>query len=173
MANVLRVAIVDPSDSSRESLKSILLGLDSIWLEAECSRYEFFLDVVQQTHPDIAMVSLDPKPEKALDLVAKLSVAAPECSIFVLSNITDGSVILRAMRAGAKEFLTLPLRVDDLAEALERLDERRFGKGRAKARGSAVICVAAATGGVGCTSSAVNTAAPGRKTPNARWPWST
>ena len=42
MSNVLRLAIVDPNDSQRESLKSMLLGMEMIWLEAECSRYEFF-----------------------------------------------------------------------------------------------------------------------------------
>src|SRR5262245_13143059 len=121
MTNVLRVAIVDPKDSSREAMKSMLLGMDTIWLEAECSRYEFFLDVVQQTHPDIAVVSLDAKPDKALELVGKLNETAHECVIFVVSASTDGSLILRAMRAGAKEFLTQPLRIDDLAEAVGRI----------------------------------------------------
>jgi hypothetical protein len=48
MSNVLRLAIVDPSDSSRSQLKNMLLGMDIVWLEAECSRYEFFADVVGQ-----------------------------------------------------------------------------------------------------------------------------
>ena len=44
MSNVLRLAIVDPSDSSRDNLKTMLLGMDRVWLEAECSRYEFFAE---------------------------------------------------------------------------------------------------------------------------------
>ena len=39
MSNVLRLAIVDPSDAARDALKSMLLGLEMVWLEAECSRY--------------------------------------------------------------------------------------------------------------------------------------
>ncbi len=134
----------------------MLLGLDSIWLEAECSRYEFFPDVVEQTSPDIALISLDADPDKALDLVSKLGGTAPKCSVFVVSSSTDGSLILRAMRAGAKEFLTQPLRLDDLVEALDRLSERKSGD--SSSRGSAVIAVAGVTGGVGSTSIAVNTA---------------
>ena len=156
MENVLRLAIVDPGDSTRESLKAMLLGLESIWLEAECSRYEFFPDVVEQTNPDIALISLDSDPDKALDLVSKLRTSAPQCSVFVASASTDGSLILRAMRAGAKEFLTQPLRLDDLVEALDRLSEQRSGE--AGSRGSAVIAVAGVTGGVGSTSIAVNLA---------------
>ena len=64
MTNVLRLAIVDPNDTARESLKSMLLGMDMVWLEAECSRYEFFADVVAQTHPDIGVVALDDDPDK-------------------------------------------------------------------------------------------------------------
>ena len=46
MSNVLRLAIVDPNENTRDTLKSMLLGMDTVWLEAECSRYEFFADVI-------------------------------------------------------------------------------------------------------------------------------
>jgi pilus assembly protein CpaE len=156
MTNVLRLAIVDPSDAARESLKTMLLGLDMVWLEAECSRYEFFSDVVAQTHPDIGVVALDADSDKALQLVEQLAATAPQCSILVISGSTDGSLILRAMRAGAKEFLPKPVRIEDLVGALERLSERQFGKGDGKSRGCQVIAVCGATGGVGATSVAVN-----------------
>jgi pilus assembly protein CpaE len=156
MSNVLRLAIVDPSDSSRDTLKSTLLGLDKVWLEAECSRYEFFADVVAQTHPDIGIVSIDSDAEKSLKLIEQLTTNSPECSILVLSGSTDGSLILKAMRAGAKEYLTKPLKLDDLLSAFERLGERRTGKGETKRTGCTVIAVAGATGGVGTTSLSVN-----------------
>jgi pilus assembly protein CpaE len=156
MSNVLRLAIVDPNDATRDSLKTMLLGMDRVWLEAECSRYEFFADVVAQTHPDIGIVTLDQDPDKALDLVHRVNETSPECSILVLSSSSDGKLILRAMRAGAKEFLSQPLRLQDLLDSLERISDRKFGRGEAKARGSSVIAVAGATGGVGATSLAVN-----------------
>ncbi|HBO43347.1 MAG TPA: pilus assembly protein CpaE [Planctomycetaceae bacterium] len=156
MSNVLRIALVDPNDATREALKKVLLGMDTVWLEAECSRYEFFSDVIAQTHPDIGLVVIDANPDKALDLVASLGEASPECAVLVVSSSTDGNLILRAMRAGAKEFLAQPLRIEDLAGALSRIGERRFGRRDGKARGSQVIAVAGATGGVGTTSIAVN-----------------
>ena len=73
MGNVLRIAVVDPKDASRDALKSTLLGLDTVWLEAECSRYEFFADVVGQTKPDVGFVALDSNPDQALELVAELA----------------------------------------------------------------------------------------------------
>jgi pilus assembly protein CpaE len=156
MGNVLRVAVVDPNDATRDALKSMILGLDSVWLEAECSRYEFFGDVVTQTNPDIGFVALDGNPDKALELVASLAKLAPSCAILVTSSSTDGNLILRTMRAGAKEFLTQPLRAEDLATSLQRVSSQRAGGAKGAARGCKVIAVTGAAGGVGTTSLAVN-----------------
>jgi pilus assembly protein CpaE len=156
MGNVLRIAVVDPKDASRDALKSMLLGLDSVWLEAECSRYEFFADVVAQTNPDIGFVALDSNPEKALELVVSLAKSAPACAVLVTSSSTDGKLILRTMRAGAKEFLTQPLKPEDLATALQRVSSQRVGGTSRSARGCKMIAVTGATGGVGTTSLAVN-----------------
>jgi len=166
MSNVLRLAIVDPNDSSRDSLKTMLLGMEMIWLEAECSRYEFFADVVAQTNPDIGLVAIDEDPEKALELVTRLSDSSPDCAVLVVSSSNDGGLILRAMRSGAKEFLTQPVRIEDLLGALGRISERRFGRGENRPRGSQVIAVAGAIGGVGTTSVAVNLGCALAKMPN-------
>ncbi len=156
MSNVLRLAIVDPDDSKREKLKSMLLGMDMIWLEAECSRYEFFSDVVAQTEPDIGLVAIDSDPEKGLDLVTRLTETSPNCAVLVVSSSKDGDLILRVLRAGAREYLNEPVRIEDLLAALGRIGERRLGHGDKKPRGSQVIAVAGAIGGVGATSVAVN-----------------
>ena len=157
MSNVLRLAIVDPNDATRESLKAMLLGMESVWLEAECSRYEFFADVVGQTHPEIGVVSIDHDAEKALQLILDLQRTSPDCAILVVSSSTDGQLILRAVRAGAKEFLTQPVRLEDLVAAIDRIGTLRHGRGEGgKPRSSVAVAVAGVTGGVGTTSIAVN-----------------
>ncbi|QDS90771.1 Septum site-determining protein MinD [Rosistilla ulvae] len=156
MPNVLRLAVVDPNDATREDLKSMLLGLDVVWLEAECSRYEFFPDVVTQTHPDIGVVSLDSDPERGIELLNTIRSTSPDVALLVVSSSTSGQLILQSMRAGAKEFLTLPLSGGDLSAALHRIGEQKFGASDSRNRNCEVIVVAGATGGVGATSVAVN-----------------
>ncbi len=134
----------------------MLLGMDTIWLEAECSRYEFFPDVVSQSSPDVGVVSLDGDSEKALSLLERMRRESPECSLLAVSESSDGQLILQSMRAGAKEFLTLPLTLEDLMSALERISEVKFGGSNSNNRSTKVIAVAGASGGVGCTSVAVN-----------------
>jgi pilus assembly protein CpaE len=160
MSNVLRIAIVDPNDASRENLKSVLLGLETVWLEAECSRYAFFVDVVEQTKPDIGFIAMDSDPQRAVKLIHETLLKAPNCSILVSSSSTDGRLILESMRAGAKEFLTEPLRAEDLVTALQRVKRQNGGNvGAASHKAHCqVFAVAGATGGVGTSSIAVNLA---------------
>ena len=60
------------------------------------------------------------------------------------------------MRAGAKEFLTQPLKPEDLAAALQRVARQKHGSRPGNPHGCKVIAVTGATGGVGTTSLAVN-----------------
>jgi pilus assembly protein CpaE len=162
MKDVQRVAIVDPSDATREPLRNLLLGVDSVWLEAECSRYEFFIDVARQSNPDLVVVSLDADHGKAMQLIAQLGIEFPGLPILAVSAKADGQSILQALRAGAKEFLTQPVVLEELLTALSRLRTTRVGSdGNLQLNGSprvesSVISIVGSRGGVGCTSLAVN-----------------
>ncbi len=161
MRDVQRIAIVDPADATREPLRNMLLGVESVWLEAECSRYEFFLDVIRQSQPDVAVVALDSDHAKALQLIAQLGQECPDMPILAVSGRGDGQSILQALRSGAKEFLTSPVVLEELLTALQRLHRSRSngeggGPNGATKSESMVIAVAGARGGVGSTSVAVN-----------------
>src|SRR5262249_58221440 len=64
---------------------------------------------------------------------------------------------LEGMGNGAKEFLSLPLKLEDVLTALERIRQTHLSRtGEGQVRSCQVITVAGASGGVGCTSLAVN-----------------
>ena len=163
MKDVLRVAIVDPSDSTRDPLRNMLLGLEAVWLEAECSRYEFFIDVARQSNPDLAVISLDSDHAKALQLIGQLTLEFPTMPLLAVSARADGQSILQALRAGAKEFLTAPVVLEELLQAVQRLRmQRTSSDGTLTVNGvlnrveSQVVAIVGSRGGVGCTSLAVN-----------------
>jgi pilus assembly protein CpaE len=171
MRDVQRIAIVDPADATREPLRNMLLGVESVWLEAECSRYEFFLDVIRQSQPDVAVVALDADHAKALQLITQLAQECPGLPILAVSGRGDGQSILQALRGGAKEFLTSPVVLEELLTALRRLHRTRSGGDGSGVHGTAkgeslVIAIAGARGGVGSTSVAVNLGATLAQNPN-------
>src|SRR5437016_2363814 len=100
---MLRIAIVDPSDYSRDPLRSLLLGIDFVWLEAECSRYEFFAEVINQSVPDLAIVVLDHDRTRALNTISQLVALHPRLPILTISS--DHQALLQSLQRGAKYFL--------------------------------------------------------------------
>jgi pilus assembly protein CpaE len=164
MKDVQRIAIVDPNDATREPLRNLLLGVEAVWLEAECSRYEFFIDVARQSCPDTVVIMLDSDHGKALQLIQQLTAEFAHMPILAVSARGDGQSILQALRAGAKEFLTAPVVLEELLLALQRLRANRASGGGdtsgqingATRAESMVISIVGSKGGVGCTSVAVN-----------------
>ncbi len=168
-----RVAIVDPSESSRESLRTLLLGVDFVWLEAECARYEYFFDVIAQSMPDLAIVALDADKAKALQMIGQLAVEHPRLPILTISH--DHQALLQSLQRGAKYFLTHPVGLEDMLAALRRalgeagsssdVTYHSGGLSRAQAP-SQMVAVLGSRGGVGTTSIAVNLAATLASDPN-------
>ena len=156
MSGTLRISICDPDETTRDNLKKYLIGMEQIWLEADCSRYEFFEEIVSQTTPDVAIIDIDSDVEKAMQLVDTVSKSHPACGIIVVSAHTDGQLILRAMRSGAREYLNSPIQIDELVGALDRVSATSDGKQRSNS--GTIISVAGSSGGVGNTSIAVNLA---------------
>ncbi len=170
-----RIAIVDPSDSSRESLRTLLLGVDFVWLEAECTRYEYFFDVIkeQQSLPDLAIVNLDGDKNKALMMIGELAVKYDKLPILTISQ--DHQALLQSLQKGAKYFLTHPVGLEDMLAALRRAlgetpqpsdDQPSLGSTTRQNGSSQVISVLGSRGGVGTTSIAVNLAATLASDPN-------
>src|SRR6185312_754412 len=158
-----RVAIVDPTESTRESLRTLLLGVDFVWLEAECARYEYFFDVIQTSMPDLAIVALDAAKNRALAMISQLATENPRLPILTISH--DHQALLMSLQKGAKYFLTHPVTLEDMLSALRRALGENGGaelmQGSA-ARGSgssSMIAVLGSRGGVGTTTLAVNLAA--------------
>ncbi len=159
----LRLAICDPSEGTRESLKQLVMGIDSVCLEADCSRYEFFFDVVKQTEPESVLINIDSDHEAAVDLVNMINQKLPNSAIIALSSSTEGSLILKIMRAGAKEFISSPVEAQELVSALERVS---VSSTSARPKSGKIIAVAGSSGGVGTTSIAVNLACCMAQLPN-------
>lgn len=152
----LRLAICDPTEHTRESLKQLVMGIDRVCLEADCSRYEFFFDVAKTTEPEACLINIDNNVEAAIELITKLNSSFPKTGIIAISTSSEGSLILRIIRAGAREFINAPVEAGELVASLGRVSANSDPEKRPKS--GRIIAVAGASGGVGTTSIAVNLA---------------
>jgi len=157
MSYMVRLAIVDPDETTREELKNALSGIDIAWLEAECVEYTTAGSLLDETRPNLVTVCLDSDTDRAIELIRELRTRLPDSNICGVSASNAGHLILRAMRAGVCEFLTLPVSAEDVANVIRTVASQN-GSGSEGPRGCTTIAVAGATGGVGSTSVAVNLA---------------
>jgi pilus assembly protein CpaE len=158
MRDVIRVVLVDPSEESRVALHKLLGTIGSLWIAEVFPSYQGVASRIAEIAPDLCLVGLDADPNQAVDLIAGLHHAKPDAILLPASATCDSSLILKAIRAGAREFLTLPTEASELHEIVTRLFSSRDDGQVAAVRGPQIITVTGAAGGVGCTSLAVNLA---------------
>ncbi|MFY9988749.1 MAG: response regulator transcription factor [Chthoniobacterales bacterium] len=118
------VFIVDDDAQMRESLRNLIRSV-GLRVELFASAQEF----VQSQHPDApSCLVLDVRMPglSGLDLQKQASEADLEIPIIFMTGHGDIPMSVRAMKAGAVEFLTKPFRDQDLLDAIqEALDRSR------------------------------------------------
>ena len=108
-----------------------------------------------EQHYDVIIIDLDSHPEYALELVESIC-ANGTATVMVYSVKADSELLVRCMRAGAREFLTLPFAQSTMAEALVRASARRPATRPAKKAGGRLLAFLGAKGGDGVTTLACN-----------------
>jgi len=116
------VAIVDDDISIRESLEP-LLELSG-WRVRTFDRASTFLDWTAPEGPGCLLLDVSLPDLNGLDLQARIADERPEMPIIFLTGYGDVPMTVRAMKAGAVEFLTKPFDDQVLLAAVERAIER-------------------------------------------------
>jgi FixJ family two-component response regulator len=116
------VFVIDDDESMREALKSLIRSV-GLSIETFASAHEF----LQSRRPDIpACLILDVRMPglSGLDLQRDLTEANIHIPIIFITGHGDIPMSVRAMKAGAVEFLTKPFRDQDLLDAIQQALER-------------------------------------------------
>jgi pilus assembly protein CpaE len=111
---------------------------------------------------------MDSNPDRALDLVEAVSIHGLATAM-AFSSSADSELLLKCMRAGAREFFTLPFIPGAMAEALVRASAIHSSERPAKKADGKLLVFLSAKGGSGVTTLACNYAVSlaqdsGRKT---------
>lgn len=116
------IAIVDDDISIRESLEP-LLELSG-WRVRSFDCASAFLDWVAPEGPGCLLLDVSLPDLNGLDLQAQIADERPQMPIIFLTGYGDVPMTVRAMKAGAVEFLTKPFEEDVLLAAVGRAIER-------------------------------------------------
>jgi FixJ family two-component response regulator len=116
------VFVIDDDESIREALKSLIRSV-GLGVKTFASAHEFLqserADVSSCLILDVRMPGLS-----GLDLQSELAQANVHVPIIFITGHGDIPMSVRAMKAGAIEFLTKPFRDQDLLDAIQQALER-------------------------------------------------
>jgi pilus assembly protein CpaE len=105
---------------------------------------------------DVLVVDIDGLPEPGLELIEAACALDPAMTVMAYGTQTDSKLLVRCMRAGAREFLWEPLATPAMAEALVRAAARREEVRSLKKTRGRVLVFVGAKGGSGVTTIAAN-----------------
>jgi FixJ family two-component response regulator len=116
------VFVVDDDASMRESLKNLIR---SVGLRVETlSSAQEFLCAKRGDEPGCLILDVRMPGLSGLDLQKRMAEAGVDLPIIFLTGHGDIPMSVRAMKAGAVEFLTKPVRDQDLLDAVQQAVER-------------------------------------------------
>ncbi len=151
----LSVVLIAPDSVKRQVLARELAG--KVKLERQCSDYPDSreLEELRNLDCDVFIVDIGADIKQALGLIEILAASGEGATVMACSASAEPELLLRAMHAGAREFLVEPVQPTVLAEALARALLRRE-KSRTKKTAAKILLFAGAKGGAGTTMIATN-----------------
>jgi len=116
------VFVIDDDPSMRESLKNLIR---SVGLRAEAfGSADEFLGSKRLHGPGCLVLDVRMPGMSGLDLQKRMVEAGTDIPIIFLTGHADIPMSVQAMKAGAAEFLTKPVREQDLLDAIQQALER-------------------------------------------------
>ena len=155
--STLSVVLVAPEETRRGIVARALVGQQAVIMR-EFSAYPNIAHLAKVTDVDcdVVVIDIDGDPEVALDLVESVCSQNPALTVMAYSSKGEPELLVRCMRAGAREFLTDPLSSATLTEALIRASARRLETDRRKKVSGKMLVFLGAKGGTGVTTLASN-----------------
>ncbi|HZS56272.1 MAG TPA: AAA family ATPase [Bryobacteraceae bacterium] len=147
---------VTDEELEREVLRTLKSQRTPVLFDQHKGDWNSLLDRISKTKPEILLLDLSSVPSELNIAMRQLRYHAPRIRVVALHTIADPQIILSAMRAGANEFLHIPL-ADTLEPALQRMFSASENEAVKPTHGK-IIGFLSAKGGCGATTLACHVA---------------
>ncbi len=158
MSSKISALILTDEFSTNEVLKLFVSEYDNVDLLEQITNYSDILDKLSTVSGNsIFIVDLSTNKQAKLDLILKVSQQCKNCKVLALSDNPSVDLIIQIMRAGAREFVPIPIIKNELFEAINKIITQ-FEEPKPQLNKCKIISVFSNKGGIGKTSIATNLA---------------
>ena len=128
---MIKIALVDDHKILRDGIKLSLLQNEKFSLILECGTAEELLEKFNTYNPDIFIIDMNLPDKNGDEIIQILCRSNPNTKAIVLSSLIDENSVLRAVKSGAKAYISKDAGTEELLEAIETVyngDEYFGGK---------------------------------------------
>ncbi len=157
---MLRGIIICPDVDLNERLEAILTEIGIVSITRTLDRYPNGLELLRflRAHaPQVVFVSTE-STAKAMEIAREVDKNTPGVQIVAVSRFVDPQILLEVMRAGIREFASLPFDRQTLVDALVRIKDAVQARPPAIEATNQVYSFLPSKAGVGTSTIAMNTA---------------
>ena len=122
MNNKFHLMIVDDQESIRKLCGTVGTSLDLICTQAESA--EIALGRLDNEAPEMILADLMMPNMSGLDFLTEVKRMLPHTEVAIMTGHGSIETAVRAMRAGAYDYITKPFRIEELKLLLQRMREK-------------------------------------------------
>lgn len=153
----ISTVIISDEFSTKEVLKLFVSEFDNLETIDDFNNYSDIFNILASSKgKSLLIVDLSTNKIKNLDFILQVTKECKNCKVLALSDNPSVELIIEVMRAGAKEFVPVPIIKNEFFEAIKKLVtemNKPVKKNKCK-----IISVFSNKGGIGKTSLATNLA---------------
>lgn len=157
MALDIQTIIFTRHKSTEDVIKSYIENINGFKFLAATDDCDKAIVALGELKRALFIVDVSEYEDEALNMVVKVMSANSDIKVVVISDKQDTKIVIKAMRAGASDFLSIPIIKEQLNSVLAKIKSAEIQGNRVKSK-CKTLSVFSNKGGVGKTSIAMNLA---------------
>src|ERR1700745_3545426 len=123
MTEPISVVVLSTGLENFKEIRKALSAEARVQLLAGGNDTEQLYEEIVRLKPAAAIIALGPNPETAVRFIERLKEECPKTAIISAAADASPDLILQSLRAGAREFLRIPISPEELRTVLDRISE--------------------------------------------------
>lgn len=160
MSEPISVVVLSTGLENFKDIRKALSAEARVKLLAGGNDAEQLYEEIVRLKPAAAIIALGPNADHAVRFIERLNAECPGTALISAAQDASPDLILKTLRAGAREFLRIPISGDELGTVLDRVSEFCVKQvGETPNRKGRMVAVFSSKGGCGTSFIATNLAA--------------
>jgi pilus assembly protein CpaE len=159
MTQPISVVVLSTGLENFKDIRRAITAEERVKLLAGGNDPDQLYEEIVRLKPDVAIIALGPNADTAVRFIEKLNGECPGTALISAAQDASPDLILKSLRAGAREFLRIPISTEELRTVLSRISEFFTTKVEVPKKKGRMVAVFSSKGGCGTSFIATNLAA--------------